>query len=267
MGGNAWRCAHNPPNPELLDATDRLGMLVWDENRVFGPTDSYDRPAPQEHALADVIADVQAMVLRDRNHPSVIWWSLCNEEGCNTSPGVTQPFAAAFATQVKYAVELYDSTRPITAGMNHLDNQGTSAALDVQGFNYNYNQLDAWHAAHPLVPVISSETAACTCARGVYVTNVTAEHVDQMHCVDAKCLGGTTLEEGWSFVADREWMHGGFYWSGFDYLGEPSPYAWPERNSNWGIHDLAGFRKDMYCRITSNQEIYDRTFLYEMDCL
>ena len=75
MGGNAWRCAHNPPNPELLDATDALGMLVWDENRVYGPDDSYDRvPTKEVHALGDVIEDVQAMVVRDRNHPSVIWW-------------------------------------------------------------------------------------------------------------------------------------------------------------------------------------------------
>jgi beta-galactosidase len=182
-----------------------------DENRIYGPDDSYDRTSEEIHSLADVIADVSAMVLRDRNHPSVIWWSLCNEQGCQTSPDSTQPFAAQFAAQVKYAVELLDSTRPVTAGMNHLYGQGTSTALDVQGFNYNYDKLDAWHAANPLVPVVSSETAACTCARGVYLTNNSAGHLAQSHCVDEKCLGGTTLEDCWSFVANRQWMHGGFY--------------------------------------------------------
>ena len=253
MGGNAWRCAHNPPNSELLDATDAAGMLVWDENRVYGPHDSYDRSQPtpghqpgyENHSLIGVMDDVKAMILRDRNHPSVIWWSLCNEQGCMVSPDSDQEFAASFAARVKGEIESLDSSRPVTAAISSDFGQGTSIALDVQGINYNYGILDNFHSAHPLVPIVSSETAACTCARGQYVTNATAGHMSQYHCVEERCLGGTTLEQGVAELEQRSFVMGGFYWSGFDYLGEPAPYAWPERNSNWGIHDLAGFRKDM----------------------
>ena len=251
MGGNAWRCAHNPPNPELLDATDNLGMLVWNENRMYGPHDSYDRsnPSPghqpgyQNHSLVGVMEDVKAMILRDRNHPSVIWWSLCNEQGCMVSPDSNQQFAASFAARVKAEIQVLDSTRPVTAAVSSDFGQGTSLALDVQGINYNYGILDSFHAAHPTVPIVSSETAACTCARGQYITNATAGHMSQYHCIEDQCLGGTTLQQGVSELEQRSFVMGGFFWSGFDYLGEPAPYSWPERNSNWGIHDLAGFRK------------------------
>ena len=118
--------------------------------------------------------------------------------------------------------------------------------MDVQGINYNYKSLDAFHRSHPLTPIINSETAACTCARGTYVTNATSGHQSQYNCVSKACLGGYTLEQGWTELASREYMMGGMFWSGFDYLGEPAPYSWPERNSNWGIHDMAGFRKDMF---------------------
>ena len=154
MGGNAWRCSHNPPNPELLDATDRQGMLVWDEvhktacmhtaflaelclhtdgdgsalqNRVYGPHDNYDRSAHpagkaagyEPHPISEVIEDVKALILRDRNHPSVIWWSLCNEQGCQNSPDSSQPFAAEFAAQVKEQIELLDSTRVNPTACKH----------------------------------------------------------------------------------------------------------------------------------------------------
>ena len=147
MGGNAWRCSHNPPNPELLDATDRQGMLVWDENRVCkcssslcgflrglkkrccadGPHDNYDRSAHpagkaagyEPHPISEVIEDVKALIMRDRNHPSVIWWSLCNEQGCQNSPDSSQPFAAEFAAQVKEQIELLDSTRVNPTACKH----------------------------------------------------------------------------------------------------------------------------------------------------
>jgi len=116
---------------------------------------------------------------------------------------------------------------------------GLSYVLDVQGINYNYDQYDTYHKSHPQQPIIGSETASCRCARNIYVTNATACHKD-VYSADS------CAQNWWSSEATREFVAGGFAWTGFDYKGEPTPYGWPQVSSNDGIIDLAGFPKDTF---------------------
>jgi hypothetical protein len=228
MGANGWRMSHNPPNPELLDLTDQLGMLVWDENRNFGDTPQYRE-------------DVAKLPLRDRNHPSIVLWSLCNEGGCQE--GANDQGALATAQLLKGIIQEYDKTRPVSAAwnsdLNDLLNGWGPKVLDVQGVNYNYGEYDPYHAQYVNKPMIASETASCTGARGIYVTNDTAAHKSIF-------TAHGCAQEWWTADATRQFIAGGFAWTGFDYKGEPTPYAWPEINSNFGIIDIAGFPKDTF---------------------
>eukprot|EP00047_Mylnosiga_fluctuans_P010321 m.15788 g.15788 ORF g.15788 m.15788 type:complete len:1005 (+) comp3068_c0_seq1:28-3042(+) len=228
MGANAWRMSHNPPNPELLAITDELGMLVWDENRNFENQPTY-------------FDDLVSMITRDRNHPSIVIWSLCNEGGCQEGVNDTQALATAQA--FKETILEYDTTRPVSGAWNaQLDSLlwgWGPKVMDVQGVNYNYGEIDPYHQMYPTKPMISSETASCTCARGVYVTNDTAAHKDIFSCDGC-------AREWWTADQTRGFIAGGFAWTGFDYKGEPTPYAWPEINSNFGILDIAGFPKDTF---------------------
>jgi len=175
------------------------------------------------------------MILRDRNHPSIVIWSLCNEGGCMEGDSNGQQVGQKFVD----LVHQYDTTRPISAAMNGGWGVGLSFVLDIQGINYNYGQYDTYHNSHPSQAITGSETASCTCARGIYVTNSTAGHKDVYSCDGC-------AKAWWTAVAQRAWVEGGYAWTGFDYKGEPSPYAWPEINSNFGIIDIAGFEKDTF---------------------
>ncbi len=227
MGSNAYRCAHNPPAPELLDACDRLGMLVVDENRRLGDTE-------------DILGQVESMVLRDRNHPSIILWSLCNEESLQDKAEGRRR-----AEAMKKVLFKHDRTRLVTAAMNYgWGGDGLSNALDVQGFNYNQRVYDSYRADHPTVPLYGSETASTVSTRGEYVTDrvkgtVSAYDVNHTNW-------SSTAAYAWRSIAERDWMAGAFVWTGFDYRGEPTPYSWPCINSHFGILDMCGFPKDNF---------------------
>jgi beta-galactosidase len=227
MGANAWRTAHNPPTPALLDTTDRLGFLVWDENHLL------DDSAPYE-------ADLRSMLLRDRNHPSIIMWSLCNEALCN---GEGTDKARQVGTVLKSIVREYD-TRLVTAAMNGGWGSGLSYVIDIQGFNYNTGQYDSYHKSHPTQPLIGSETASTVSDRGIYANNPNAGYVS---AYDVNYPGwGASAEGAWQPIVQRNFMSGCFVWTGFDYKGEPTPYGWPNINSHFGVIDIAGFPKDNF---------------------
>jgi len=160
---------------------------------------------------------------------------LCNEKGCMQGSADGERVANNFDA----IIHQYDQTRPISAAMNSNWGVGVSNAIDIQGINYHYDQYDTYHTSHPQQPMIGSETASCTCARGIYVTNSTAAHKD-VYSADS------CAKTWWTSNAQRLWIEGGFAWTGFDYKGEPTPYAWPAINSNFGILDIAGFEKDTF---------------------
>jgi beta-galactosidase len=236
MGANAYRCAHNPPARELLDACDRLGMLVMDENRHLG--DTYQDHSPSGTPATD-LSDLTDMIRRDRNHPSIILWSLCNEEGLQGSDEGERIFAA-----MKRKVFDLDATRPITCAMNGDWGRGISNVEDLQGCNYNPGGYDAFHRSHPQMPMYGSETASTVSTRGEYVNDAKRGYVSA-YDLNAPPWA-QTAEVAWRALAERGFMAGGFVWTGFDYRGEPTPYAWPCINSHFGIMDTCGFPKDNY---------------------
>jgi beta-galactosidase len=201
-----------------MDACDRLGMLVMDENRRLGDT-------------PEILSQVQSMVMRDRNHPSVIMWSMCNEEGLQ---GTEQ--GAAMFSAMKDEVHQYDTTRPVSCAMNGGWGTGISLVEDLQGCNYNPGGYDAFHQKFPNQPMFGSETASTVTDRGIYATDKEHGYVSAYNATDGS----------WKPVADRAFMAGSFAWTGFDYRGEPSPYNWPCINSHFGIMDTCGFPKDNY---------------------
>ncbi len=219
MGSNAFRFSHQPMAPELLDACDRLGMVVMDENRKLGDT-------------PEILGQVESLVRRDRNHPCVIQWSMCNEEGQQGTERGGRMFSA-----MKSVVLKWDQSRPVTCAMNGSQGSGISLVEDLQGFNYSIGRYDSFHAKFPQVPCYGSETASETTTRGIYA-NAPAQGDATSH--------KTTAEAAWKPIAERPWMAGGYVWTGFDYRGEPSPYKWPCVNSHFGIMDTCGFPKDSY---------------------
>jgi beta-galactosidase len=227
MGCNAYRAAHNPPTPELLDACDRLGLVVIDETRRM----SSDPTSMDE---------LERLVRRDRNHPSVILWSIGNEE-----PQQGTARGAKVATTMKRLVNRLDPTRLVIAAMDNGFGEGISAVIDVQGFNYRHEKMDEFHARFPNVPIIGTESASTVATRGEYARDDAKLYVpayDTEHPWWA-----TTAEKWWSHAADRPWMAGGFIWTGFDYRGEPTPFnRWPSISSHFGALDTCGFPKDNY---------------------
>ncbi len=237
MGSNAWRMSHNPPTPALLDACDKLGMLVMDENRHLG--DTYRDHTPPGTPATD-LHDLADMVRRDRNHPSIIMWSLCNEEGLQGTPEGTRIFA-----HMMQVVHQYDTSRPITCAMNGSWGQGISTVEDLQGGNYNPQSYEPFHRAHPQMPLFGSETGSAVGTRGIYANDAPRGYVN---AYDTQPGGGwaNTAEQAWQPIADQPFVAGGFVWTGFDYRGEPTPYLWPCISSHFGIMDTCGFPKDAY---------------------
>jgi len=246
VGCNAIRLSHNPVEPVMLDDCDRLGFLVIAENRHLG--DTYADQTPKNTPAVEH-RDLTSFVRHDRNHPSIILWSLCNEQWIQGSPE-----AAAMARAMMQRVKELDPTRLVTAAMNggFLETNGLSGVLDVVGFNYQPWVYEKFHAQFPAKPVVATEIASEIGTRGIYDTN----HWDsywgdkERGYVSAYSInagpGGQTVEQAWPPIATNDFMAGGFVWSGFDYKGEPRPFEWPCINSHYGIMDLCGFPKDSY---------------------
>ncbi len=246
MGCNAIRLSHNPVAPVMLDCCDRLGILVIAENRHLG--DTYADQTPK-NTRAVVHRDLTGLVRRDRNHPSIILWSLCNEQWIQGSPE-----AAAMARAMKQRVNELDPTRLVTAAMNggFTNQDGFAGVLDVIGFNYNPWVYEPFHAQFPAKPMVATEIASEIGTRGFYGLN----HWDNYwgdrdrgyvaaYSINAG-PGGQTVEQAWPPIATNDFMAGGFVWSGFDYKGEPRPFGWPCINCHYGIMDICGFPKDSY---------------------
>ncbi|MEP6928001.1 MAG: beta-galactosidase GalA [Ginsengibacter sp.] len=226
FGCNGYRCSHNPPTPELLDACDRLGMLVIDENRLMGITSTH-------------LNDVKRLILRDRNHPSVISWSICNEEW-----GIEgNELGARIASTMQAFVKSLDSTRAITAAISGGWRKGISNVIDVMGANYIAQiNTDEQHAKFPNQPIWGTEEGSTKATRGVYFDD--RQH-NMIAAYDRKANEEFfSIEEGWKHYAARNYLSGMFIWTGFDYRGEPTPFGFPSIGSYTGMMDQCGFPKD-----------------------
>jgi beta-galactosidase len=273
MGANAIRMSHNPPDPALLDLTDRLGLLVVDE--IFDSWRMKKTPLDFHRVFDDWHEpDLRALLRRDRHHPSVILWSIGNEVGEQYSGQA----GADIARALRDIVREEDPTRPVTAAMNYAKpDMPLPAELDVIGLNYQGEGIrdtpefegtdrirtppmyDAFHRAFPDKAILSTETASTLSSRGIYLFPVTAEtsapvrdgrggdsRVHQasdyaLHAVDF----GASPDKVFAALDAHPFVAGEFVWTGFDYLGEPTPY-YSSRSSYSGIVDLAGFPKDRY---------------------
>jgi beta-galactosidase len=225
LGSNAYRTAHNPPAPELLDACDRLGMLVIDETRIMSSDE-------------EGLSQLSRMIRRDRNHPSVVLWSLGNEE-----PQQGTERGARVARSMKRLAKHLDPTRLCTIAMDKDWGEGVTSVIDVVGFNYRTPKMEEFHRRFPSKPVVGTETGSTVCTRGVYARDDTRGFVPS-YDTDFPWWA-STAEDWWRFVAPRPFIAGGFVWTGFDYRGEPTPFnRWPNVSSQFGIMDACGFPKD-----------------------
>jgi len=229
MGCNAVRTSHNMPTPEWVESCDRAGIMMMCEAR-------------QMSSSSEGLAQLEAMIKRYRNSPSIILWSVGNEEW-QLQDSMAEQGAHIAETLVRRCHEL-DPTRVVSAAVNGDNEKGVSDAFDIIGFNYGLNRPDNFHKEHPKRPIYGSETASAVSTRGVYSTDPLRNTVS---AYDVNNPGwGEQAEEWWKFYATRDWEAGGFAWTGFDYRGEPTPYGWPSINSQFGIIDMCGFPKDTF---------------------
>ncbi len=279
MGCNAIRTSHNPPAPELLELCDRLGFVVFDEAFdcwVKGKTpNDYHRLFADWHER-----DLRAFVRRDRNHPCVIMWSIGNEVADQHDPEGWK-----LAAHLAAIVREEDRTRPVSTGLDGIQSgyNGLQLVVDAMGYNYKPGEYARFHAAFPTIPLFGSETASTISSRGEYFFPLGGDKLDPAGRVDFQVSSYDLLAERWATTPEAEWqgqqanpsVAGEFVWTGFDYLGEPTPY-WseaktvfqfsdpvkqaamakelaetqkmtvPSRSSYFGIVDLAGFPKDRY---------------------
>ena len=233
MGGNAVRTSHNMPTPEWVEGCDRMGMMMMCETR-------------QMSSSPEGMAQLEAMVKRYRNSPSIILWSIGNEEW-QLQNEMAEEGAKIGASMVRRVHEL-DPTRVVSAAVNGNNQKGVSDAFDIIGFNYNLAFPDEYHQKNPTRPIYGSETSSAISTRGVYTTDPLRNTVN---AYDSVVKWGETAEEWWKFYGTREWEAGGFAWTGFDYRGEPTPYGWPSINSQFGIVDMCGFPKDTFYYYTA----------------
>ena len=272
MGCNAIRCSHNPPSPVLLDLCDSMGFLVMDE--AFDMW--HKKKTGQDYArFFDDWAerDLTDMILRDRNHPSIVIWSIGNEvqEQWDYSLGME------IAPRLAGLIRSLDPTRPITAGCNEPGVRNPlfqSGALDIIGFNYHNSNVESVPRLFPGKPFIVTESVSALMTRGYYEMpsdeqSVRPERWDKPYynesfacsAYDNVCTPwGSHHEENLLFLKRLPFVAGQFVWTGFDYIGEPTPYGWPARSSYFGIIDLAGFPKDIYYLYQS--EWTDKTVLH-----
>ena len=227
MGTNAYRCSHNPPAKEILDACDELGLIVMDENRSF-------------ETSASSIKNLETLIRRDRNHPCVIFWSLFNEEPLQNSEEGRKIFK-----RLKSRALALDSSRLIMGAINDaLQANGTGVEMDVFGQNYMLYKTDEIHREWPNIPILGSENNSAVTTRGCYKSDRDA-HVLENYDTET-VPWGQTVRKTWDFVRSRDFFAGIFIWTGFDYRGEPTPFYWPSCSSQFGIMDICGFAKDSY---------------------
>jgi beta-galactosidase len=226
MGSNAYRTSHNPPTPELLDACDRLGMMVMCETRMMSSN-------------PEGLSQLERMIRKYRNHPSIIIWSLGNEEH---EQGTTR--GVKIISSMKRVAKELDPSRPVTLAMNGNWGKGASAVLDVQGFNYFVGNIDDFHKQFPNQPTTGTETASTVSTRGIYLDDPVRGYKSAYDLNFPPWA--TTAEKWWKYFDSRAYLSGGFAWTGFDYRGEPTPYNWPCISSHFGIMDICGFPKDNY---------------------
>ncbi len=229
FGTNAYRCSHNPPAPEILDACDELGMLVLNENRFFNSSE-------------ECLRQLDEQVRRDRNHPSVMMWNTFNEEDWQGDErGVN------IVRRMKRVIHAADhfALRPTTGAMSGgFSKQGAFEPLEVLGINYNLEANDLTHnKLYPDRMVYSSESVSHSASRGEWKDRKNVFNNYDNHWV----AWGKSIRETWKFVDTRPWNGGTFIWTGFDYRGEPTPVNdWPAVSSYFGIVDTCGFAKDSY---------------------
>ena len=216
VGANSWRMSHNPPTPIMLDILDSLGIIVWDENREFGNNPIW-------------VQNQKDMVRRDRNHPSVMAWSFCNEGGCNH-----QNQDEMIGKQFRNVSYEEDPYRPVTANMNGDIGGGLSMVIDIQGFSHRHGKdFDSFHEKFPSKPLIGSECCSCVTQRGEDFPSKTV----------LGNFNGNCNSEQTEYQLNRGYVAGCMVWTLFDYYGEPHPVGWPHVSSSFGSIDLAGFAK------------------------
>lgn len=268
MGANAIRTSHNMPAPELVELCDELGIMLMVE-----PFDDWNfRPkSPNGYGMFFndwAEKDITNMVKHYRNNPSVVMWSIGNEV-----PSQWGPDGVGELTMLRDLVKSLDNTRPVTCGMDQigavLDN-GFAASLDIPGFNYKPQYYESAYNKLPQKMILGSETASTVSSRGVYHFPVSfdKEHNEVMH-PDNQSSSYDNETCSWSntpdidfYMDEQPWVLGQFVWTGFDYLGEPSPYdtdAWPSHSSVFGIIDLASLPKDRYYLYRSQWNDTDAT--------
>lgn len=275
MGVNGIRTTHNPPAPELLDLCDKMGFIVMDEAfdmwKKAKTKYDYSLDWDQWH-----VRDLEDQILRDRNHPSIFMWSIGNE-----IPEQWSEEGVPIVKELAAIVKKLDTTRLVTAAMNPAVNMNidavtlqfeksktyfnllaTSGALDIIGYNYAHQTFEHHQKNFPNTPFIGTETTSALETRGYYdaVSDVnkkwpvrwdlkftegnpgnTVSAYDQ-----TQTPWGSTHEATWKVIKKHDFLSGMYIWTGFDYIGEPTPYEWPSISSYFGIVDLAGFPKDVY---------------------
>ena len=240
MGANAWRSSHNPPSREFLEACDRMGILVMNENRHL-VTDNGRKNQHPDLVVAN-FDELHSMLLRDRNHPSIVLWSLANEE-----PHI--PSTIRHYKTLKEEALKFDRTRPFTGSIINSKGDSYESETDVIGLNYAKGErFDDLRKKFPGKPIIAAESGSARTDRGVYENNPPKDPVlnpDKIPPVHMDNYNRDNIAF-WMPAAQRPWVGGYFYWTGFDYKGEPSPSQWPAIGSHFGILDLCGFPKDAY---------------------
>ena len=243
MGTNALRTSHNPPAPEFLDIADRLGFLVMDE--AFDCWDQGKNPYDYGRFFNQwSTTDIQAMVMRDRNHPGIIIWSIGNEIPDDNNATVAQSLISA--------VKAKDTTRVIGQAFASAAPGAAVAPLeDVVGLNYNPYSYNGTHSSNPSWKLFASESSSAVRSRGIYkmptTTNILSSSDNQCSSYDNSVVSwGTSSEGSWQSVNTSAYIAGEFIWTGFDYIGEPTPYGWPSKSSYFGAIDTAGFPKDIF---------------------
>jgi beta-galactosidase len=260
MGVNALRTSHNPPAPELLDLTDKMGFIVMDEAfdvwKIQKTKFDYHLDFDEWHQR-----DLEDMVLRDRNHPSIFIWSIGNEV---MEQWDKNPEGGKISRKLGAIVRNLDLTRPITSATNGVSRDNkviTEGDLDLVGTNYHHAQLPEFARMFPGRPIIGAETNSSVHSRGSYT--MPSDEIRRWPRKEEDILKfgptyecsaydnstapwGAGHEEMWKLVKKHDWFSGMYIWTGWDYLGEPTPFPWPAVSSYFGIIDLAGFPKDPY---------------------